>query len=601
MTKKVMFVFLSCFILLGLIVSCDPQTLNPDQRGSLEVSFNRFNTRSFYSPDIDMTVDHYALTGDGPSEATFPSITSDGVEPVSIIDLIAGTWTITATAYNADDIAIGDGVEQVVITAAHTTETTILVEEYDGGGTLSFTVAWPLSSNLVDPHATFTLTRNGAPSSSTLVATVDATACTATYSGALPVGSYSLAVNLRDGDVSYNGPIHTIRIVKDAITDGTYTFDRLSTNPTEGNVRVSVVDGIEDPFVVTLSRRAEQVAEGRYTKFTATVPETVDCEFAWYVDGVKLSYTGNVAYIGGDLPLGYHYIDVLASTQGLLTSASSNLNVVDAGEDEYITFLLKGTDSPDQKPYYACFTSGPSGDWSSMGFPGVMDGSVYAAKMNASTPDNQGTVIVASDESMDAAGFSFETTDPLGMLFLTQSTAGDFPAEAFPFESNALSPGVVLQFRDGSDPEHIVLLRYPSNGYNNATLAVNLNSYGAVGDRLIGSCVVDSAELGTSSVSKGNYRMECSFNVRRSADIEFYTLSYDANGAQGSVPESYEAPENTEYQVGDGGSLAYAGHTFIAWNTASDGTGTSYLPYSSFIMPDYDVTLYAIWGEQDPR
>ena len=102
-------------------------------------------------------------------------------------------------------------------------------------------------------------------------------------------------------------------------------------------------------------------------------------------------------------------------------------------------------------------------------------------------------------------------------------------------------------------------------------------------------------------MSKGNYRIECSFNVRRSADIEFYTLSYDANGAQGSVPESYEAPENTEYQVGDGGSLAYAGHTFIAWNTASDGTGTSYLPYSSFIMPDYDVTLYAIWGEQDPR
>ncbi len=601
MTKHVTLVLLSCLILLGLVVSCDPQPLNVNQKGSLEVSFNHFNSRSFYGPEIDMTVDHYVITGSGPAEATFTPVPSDGVDSESIDDLVAGAWTITVTAYNADDIAIGDGSEQVVITAAHTTEATILVEEYDGSGTLSFTVAWPLSSNLADPNVSYTLTRNGSPVSSTLIATVDSAACTATYSNTLPVGSYSLAVNLQDGAVSYNGPIHTIRIVKDVTTDGTYTFEALSTTPTQGNLSVSITDGIEDPFVVTLSRRAEQVAEGRYTKFTATVPESVDCDFAWYVDGVKLSYTGNVAYIGGDLTLGTHYVDVLASTQGLLTSASSNLSVVDAGDDEYITFLLKGADSPNQKPYYACFTSGPSGDWSSMGFPGVMDGSVYAAKMNASTTDNQGTVIVASDESMDAAGFSFETTDPLGMLFLTQSTAGDFPAAAFPFESNSLSPGIVFQFRDGSDPEHSVLLRYPANGYNDATLAVNLNSYGAVGDRLIGSCVVDSAALGTSSVSKGNYRLECSFKVRRATDIAFYTLSYDANGAQGSVPESYEAPENTEYQVGGNDTLEYAGHTFVAWNTASDGTGTSYIPYSSFVMPDHHVTLYAIWGDQEPR
>lgn len=599
MTKKVTIVLLSCFILLGLVVSCDPQALG--EKGNLEVSFNQFTSRSFYGPQVNMTVDHYIITGSGPEAATFTPVTADGVASQTISDLVAGDWTITVTAYNADDIAIGSGSEQVTITAAHTTATTIRVEEYDGNGTLSFTVAWPLASALSDPHVTLELTRNGSSTSSPLVATVDAATCTATYSDALPVGSYSLAVNLTDGAVSYNGPTHTIRIVKDVTTSGTYTFDTLSTTPTEGSLRVSVTDGIEDPFVVTLSRSAEQVEEGRYTKFMATVPDSVDCAFAWYVDGVKLPDTGSIVYIGGNLAIGYHYIDVLASTQGLLTSASSNLSVVDAGEDEYITLLLKGVDDTlEQKPYYVCFESGPTGDWSGMGIPDVLDGSVFGSKMNASTADNQGTGFLASESTIDASIFSTEPSDPMLMLFISQSTVGEFPAEDFPFESSVLSPNVLLEFNDVSDPAHPILLIYHPDGSVGSTIAVTLNSYGAVGQRLIGSCVVDSAELISPSGSKGDYRLECSFNVIRSADIEYYTLSYDANGAEGSVPESRENTAGVEYLVGDDSSLVYTGYTFVEWNTASDGTGDAYEIGAPFTIPDHDVTLYAIWEEASP-
>ena len=38
-----------------------------------------------------------------------------------------------------------------------------------------------------------------------------------------------------------------------------------------------------------------------------------------------------------------------------------------------------------------------------------------------------------------------------------------------------------------------------------------------------------------------------------------------------------------------------SGYTFAGWNTAADGTGTSYSDGASFTMPTSDETLYAQW------
>jgi hypothetical protein len=37
------------------------------------------------------------------------------------------------------------------------------------------------------------------------------------------------------------------------------------------------------------------------------------------------------------------------------------------------------------------------------------------------------------------------------------------------------------------------------------------------------------------------------------------------------------------------------GFVNVEWNTSQDGTGTTYQPNSIFIMPDADVSLYAVW------
>lgn len=76
-----------------------------------------------------------------------------------------------------------------------------------------------------------------------------------------------------------------------------------------------------------------------------------------------------------------------------------------------------------------------------------------------------------------------------------------------------------------------------------------------------------------------------------------YKLSYDDNGADsGAAPT-----DSTEYTsgsaatvAGNTGSMALEGHVFAGWNTAADGTGTTYAPGDSLTITK-STTLYAVW------
>ncbi len=77
-----------------------------------------------------------------------------------------------------------------------------------------------------------------------------------------------------------------------------------------------------------------------------------------------------------------------------------------------------------------------------------------------------------------------------------------------------------------------------------------------------------------------------------------YSVSYSANGAtSGSVPvdgNKYSSGA-TVTVLGNTGSLAQAGDSFAGWNTAANGSGTSYAPGATFTMANANVTLYAQW------
>ena len=78
-----------------------------------------------------------------------------------------------------------------------------------------------------------------------------------------------------------------------------------------------------------------------------------------------------------------------------------------------------------------------------------------------------------------------------------------------------------------------------------------------------------------------------------------YTVTYNANGADsGSVPADQTKTHGTDLTLADNtGSLDVAGYqTFAGWNTASDGTGTSYAEGATYTT-DADLTLYAEWAD----
>ncbi len=71
------------------------------------------------------------------------------------------------------------------------------------------------------------------------------------------------------------------------------------------------------------------------------------------------------------------------------------------------------------------------------------------------------------------------------------------------------------------------------------------------------------------------------------------TASFSAAAGTGSVlPLS--GIQGSDISLPSGTGLSYPGYTFAGWNTQANGTGTGYLPGSTFVLAS-DITLYAQW------
>ena len=77
---------------------------------------------------------------------------------------------------------------------------------------------------------------------------------------------------------------------------------------------------------------------------------------------------------------------------------------------------------------------------------------------------------------------------------------------------------------------------------------------------------------------------------------EMFTISYNANGAEsGVVPASQGGDEDSPQNIqANTGNLSKSGYLFDGWNSAADGSGTNYLPGTSY--KGKSVTLYAKWA-----
>ncbi len=91
------------------------------------------------------------------------------------------------------------------------------------------------------------------------------------------------------------------------------------------------------------------------------------------------------------------------------------------------------------------------------------------------------------------------------------------------------------------------------------------------------------------------------FNMYASATPTTYTLTYSGNSStSGTAPTDASSPYSSGASIttqANSGTLAKTNYTFAGWNTATDGSGTSYAvsTASAFSMPAANTTLYAKW------
>ena len=80
--------------------------------------------------------------------------------------------------------------------------------------------------------------------------------------------------------------------------------------------------------------------------------------------------------------------------------------------------------------------------------------------------------------------------------------------------------------------------------------------------------------------------------------VPVYNVIYNANGSTGGsppvAPVNYQQGQSATV-LGNTGNLVKAGYSFSGWNTAADGSGTTYTQGQTFTMDSADVALYAIW------
>lgn len=99
------------------------------------------------------------------------------------------------------------------------------------------------------------------------------------------------------------------------------------------------------------------------------------------------------------------------------------------------------------------------------------------------------------------------------------------------------------------------------------------------------------------SVSEGADRGWLDEVVYTPESMVSFTVTFRANGSTGGiVPDEVILPEGASLTIpGNTGGLSRTGFSFIGWNTAADGSGTTFLPGDSYLMAE-DLELFARWN-----
>ncbi len=295
--------------------------------GSLTISVGDGVSRTL-QPSLDMNPASYQIDGEGPGGATFTR-TITGSATVTVDKLAFGQWTITVTAFNADDTAIGAATSTATVHSNAGTTVALTVKPYDGFGTLSLDLSWPAADIETAQVESTLLPVVGA--ARTLTFDLNAGAGTADFSADdVSTGYHTLTVKLLDNGALTMGAVELVRIVKGQVTSGSFAFTNV--NKPGGSIDVEITPDMGNPLDVSIAGAADTKPADETLNLTASNAQGVNATYAWYVNG-EAKGTGASFAFDDTWAEGYYRIDVTVisadATRG--GSASAMVQVVAGG------------------------------------------------------------------------------------------------------------------------------------------------------------------------------------------------------------------------------------------------------------------------------
>ncbi len=201
-----------------------------------------------------------------------------------------------------------------------------------------------------------------------------------------------------------------------------------------------------------------------------------------------------------------------------------------------------------------------------------------AVEPAATTPANIG---YAETSVQDAAGAYLSPLNNHDIDYATRAVTYDANGGTGSYQDPAVQQGTVYTVRSDTDTA-ISRADYIFTGWNTAA---------------------DGS--GTAYQAGAAFTLDDDMTLYAQWSLHIRTVTYNANGGSGSyadpnlaVGAAYTVKSNTET------GISRTGYTFTGWNTAKDGSGTSYQAGGTFAVAD-DTTLYAQWrarstgGSQD--
>ena len=111
----------------------------------------------------------------------------------------------------------------------------------------------------------------------------------------------------------------------------------------------------------------------------------------------------------------------------------------------------------------------------------------------------------------------------------------------------------------------------------------------------------ESYEVSVYSIDAAGNRSVANVAASSTSGYQVVYEGNDQDGGTAPVDEAQYGPGQQALVLGNSNGLSRAGFEFAGWNTAANGSGTSYEPGDSLSLSSSNVTLYAVWVQPQPE